>query len=108
MIDCGAGRQIKEVNCANGDWSRAPSSGSADPMNASWSDHPEVRCMCASAEERKRMLWRLLAKVGLSLCWQDRDHLCQLLLSYHEAFAVEEEDRGETDLIQVTIHIGDA
>ena len=39
---------------------------------------------------------------------QDKDHLLQLLLSRHQAFTVEEMDRGKTDLIEMTIDTGDA
>ena len=64
--------------------------------------------MCANTTERKQKLGGLLAEVGPTLCWQDKDCLRQLLLGHHQAFAVDEGDRGETDLIQMTIDTGDA
>ena len=56
----------------------------------------------------KRLLGRLVADVGPTLCWQDKDRLRQLLLSHHEVFAVEDGDRGETNLVQMTIDTGNA
>jgi hypothetical protein len=67
-----------------------------------------VKRVCANTAERKQKLRRLLAEVGRTLCWQDKDRLRQLLLGHHQAFAVDEGDRGETDLIQMTIDTGDA
>lgn len=58
--------------------------------------------------KRKQKLGQLLAEVGPTLSWQDKDRLRQLLLSYHHAFAVEEGDRGKTDLIEMTIDTGSA
>ena len=49
------------------------------------------------------MLGSLLAEVGPTLGWRDKDRLRRLLLNHHEAFAVDDGDRGETDLVQMTI-----
>ena len=57
---------------------------------------------------RKEKLAQKLAEVGPTLRWQDRDLLRQLLLDPHDAFAVEEGERGDTDLIQMSIDTGDA
>ena len=67
-----------------------------------------MKRVCANVAKRKEKLGRLLSDVGTALCWQDRDRLQQLLLGHHQAFAVEDGDRGETGLIQMTIDTGDA
>ena len=50
----------------------------------------------------------MLAEAGPELPGQERDQLHTLLLTNHEAFAVEEGERGETDLVQMTIDTGDS
>ena len=57
---------------------------------------------------RKEVLAKMLAEVGPTLRWQDRAELCQLLLEYHQAFTVEEGERGDTDLVQMSVDTGDA
>ena len=57
---------------------------------------------------RKKLLSESLAEAGKDLRWQERDKLHTLLLSNHEAFAVEKGERGETDLIQMEIETEDA
>ena len=57
---------------------------------------------------RKRKLAELLAEVGPTLKWQDKDSLHQLLLDQHQAFAVDEGERGDTDLVRMSIDTGDA
>ena len=54
-------------------------------------------------EHRRQSLGALQAEVGLTLTWQDKDRLRCLLLQNHHAFAVDEGERGETDLIQMSI-----
>ena len=105
VVGGGAGGQVEGVS--GGD-ERRPQTNSIEPSDATDQSQHVVGRVRANAVERKRKLGTLLAEVGLTLCWQDRDHLRQLLLGHHEAFAVEEEDRGETDLIQMTIDTGDA
>ena len=56
---------------------------------------------------RKRKLAELLAEVG-PLKWQDKDSLHQLLLDQHQAFAVDEGERGDTDIVRMSIDTGDA
>ena len=51
--------------------------------------------------DRKRRLARALAKVGPTLMWQQKDSLCQLLLAQHQGFALDEGERGNTDIIQM-------
>ena len=67
-----------------------------------------MRRVHGNMTERKRKLGELLAEAGPTLSWQEKDRLRQLLLSHHRAFAIEKGDRGETDLVQMTIDTGDA
>ena len=53
-------------------------------------------------------LGALLAEVGPTLMWQHKDRLRCLLLQNHHAFAVDKGERGETDLIQMSIDTGNA
>lgn len=59
-------------------------------------------------DRRKQALDALLAEVGPYLKWQDRGRLRCILLENHHAFAVEEGERGETDLIQMYIDTNNA
>ena len=58
--------------------------------------------------DRKRRLAHALAEVGPTLTWQQKDSLCQLLLAQHQGFALDEGERGNTDVIQMSIDTGDA
>ena len=58
--------------------------------------------------DRKRKLGDFLSAEGASLQVQDRDKLFQFLLAHHDIFAIDEGDRGETDLVQMTIDTGEA
>ena len=40
--------------------------------------------------------------------WQDKDRLLQFLLQNHQVFPSDEAERGETNLIQMTINTGEA
>ena len=102
VVGVGTGGQVEEVSGGKG---RQPRTNSIVPIDLSQHD---VRRLRAKAAERKEKLGKLLVEVGPTLCWQDKDRLRQLLLSHHQAFAVEEGDRGETDLIQMTIDTGNA
>ena len=82
--------------------------GDREPSDATEPNEHNVKRVCANTAKRKQKLGRLLAEVGPTLSWQDKDRLRQLLLGHHQAFAVEEGDRGETDLIQMTVDTGDA
>ena len=68
----------------------------------------QVKSVCANASERKKKLGELLAEVGPSLQWQEKDRLRCLLLDNHHAFVVDDTDRGETNLLQMHIDTGDA
>ena len=58
--------------------------------------------------DRKRKLGKFLSAEGASLQLEDRDKLFQFLLAHHDIFAIDEGDRGETDLVQMTIDTGEA
>ena len=58
--------------------------------------------------ERKKKLASMIAEIGPELTWQERDALRQLVLEKHLAFAVEDEEDGCTDLVEMTIETGDA
>lgn len=57
---------------------------------------------------RQRKLTSMIAEVGLTLKWKERDSLHQLLLEKNQVFAVEEGEHGSTDVIQMTVDTGDA
>ena len=67
-----------------------------------------IKSVCANAAECKKRLSNVLAEVGPSLQWQEKDKLWCLLLNNHHTFAVDERDRGETDLVQMRVDTGDA
>ena len=57
---------------------------------------------------RKVKLGKLLAEEGAALKWQDKDKLLQFLLENHQVFTLDEGNRGETNLVQMTIDTGEA
>jgi len=59
-------------------------------------------------EVRKQRLARLVQEEAADLPWQERSQLHSFLLEHHQAFALEEGERGETDLIQMHIDTGDS
>ena len=67
-----------------------------------------IKSVCVNAAERKKQLSDVLAEVRPSLQWQEKDKLRCLLLNNHHVFAVDERDRGETDLVQMRVDTGDA
>ena len=64
--------------------------------------------LIAGEEERKKCLAKLLVGEGQELKWQHRDKLYSLLLAHHSAFALDKDERGETDLVQMEILTGDS
>lgn len=56
----------------------------------------------------RRKFVKMLAELGPTLPWQEKEKLLQLLLHHHKAFVVEEGERGDTDLLQMTIDTGDS
>ena len=59
-----------------------------------------------SGATRKHKLAEMLAEIGPTLRWQDKDQLLQLLLEHHTPFAVDEGERGDTDLVQCRLRQG--
>ena len=57
---------------------------------------------------RKQKLAGMLKGEGAGLPWQEKSKLHMLLLEYHNIFQLEEDDRGETDMVQMQIDTGDA
>lgn len=105
VVGSGVGGQVEEVI---GREEGRPRNDSTEPSEATDPIRHNVRRVRANTAERKQRLGKLLVDVGSTLCWQDKDRLRHLLLSHHQAFAVEDGERGETDLIQMTIDTADA
>ena len=59
-------------------------------------------------DSRKEKLGKLFTEEGAALKWQDKDKLLQFLLMNHQVFALDEAERGETNLVQMTIDKGEA
>ena len=78
----------------------------ADHIPTSTADVRTV--MTQDVADRKRKLGEFLSAEGASLQLQDRDKLFQFLLAHHDVFAIDEVDRGETDLVQMAIDTGEA
>lgn len=97
----GVGGKVEEVSDCEEGRSRT---NSIEPSDTTEPNVCYVKWVCTNTTERKQKLGRFLAEVGPTLCWQDKHRLRQLLLRYHQAFAVDEGDRGETDLMQMTIY----
>ena len=114
VVGRGAGGKVVEVNNGVGELSQVDSNDPNDLYDTNGSNNPSdsinitaadtliVRRVGATPAERKRMMGGLLAEVGTTLCWQDKDRLRRLLLDHQEAFALEDGERGETDLVQMT------
>jgi len=63
----------------------------------------------ASAQEDKSCRERLVKMITvLDLPEPDKTLLCDFLLDHNDVFALDEIDRGETDLVQLEIDTGDA
>ena len=56
----------------------------------------------------RKILEDILLQEEMSLGTDKKEQLIKLLLQNHQAFAVEDGERGETDLLQFTIDTGDA
>ena len=69
-----------------------------------------VRVVSTDDEDtrRKSDLARLFKEEAASLTWQERDLLNGLLFQYHEAFALNDEERGETGLVKLEIDTSNA
>jgi len=68
--------------------------------------------MVNSTDEKEVQYWQKLLRQclfldkELSLTWQEKDQLLQLLLLNHDAFTLTDGERGETDLLQIKIDTG--
>ena len=60
------------------------------------------------ADTRKEKLATLLANEGSTLKPQDKECLLRLLQEFHQAFVLDDGERGETDLISMEIDTGNA
>ena len=58
--------------------------------------------------DRQRKLTQSIAEIGAELPWQDKSTLCFLLCEYHDVFALENGERGETDIVRMEINTGEA
>ena len=59
-------------------------------------------------EDRKYKLVEAIEEEGADLPWQERSKLHSLLLKHHQAFCLEDGERGEMDLVELKIDTGDA
>ena len=69
--------------------------------------HSDVKRVESGAEWRKEKL-RELYKDNIDLPHPVKDSFLQFLSNHHEAFSLEENERGETDLLEMEIDTGDA
>ena len=68
----------------------------------------QVTAMCTtSSQQRKQKLSKLLAKKDSCLSEEEMYTIESALIDRHKAFALEENERGETDLFQLEIETGD-
>ena len=107
---CGVGQEDRVDGCGvvqedRGDGGRGlVVEGQADIIRSS----TIVSTISTNADHHRQTLGELLAEVGPTLKWQDKDRLRHLLLNNHQAFAVDKGERGESELIQMSIDTGDA
>ena len=83
---------------------------SATPVGAHPGTQPVVCQVSITAreQERKEILSKLLQHEGANLPQEERDKLHMCVLEQHEAFAIEDKERGETNLTQFQIDTGNA
>ncbi len=60
------------------------------------------------AQERKHKLMDLLQDEAVDIPQSQKEDFHQVLAEHHEAFVLEDGERGETDLVQFQIDTGDA
>ncbi len=79
-----------------------------EPLPETTSEPATVRMIkkCSLEADRKKELAKLFEREGDNLTWQEKDKLYLLLSNYHEAFALTDDERGETGLVQLTIDTG--
>ena len=56
----------------------------------------------------KRKLDKLPTEERTTLKWPGKDKFLQFLLENHQIFALDEAERGEINLVQITINTGEA
>ena len=76
-------------------------------------NHPsvvqQVKATCVSrSQERRLKLTQMLSLDETELAEEDKRTIESALLDLHEAFILEDKERGETDLLQLEIETGDA
>ena len=55
---------------------------------------------------RKQRLWELIGEPNYSVKPEQTEELHAFLSDYHEVFYIEEQEQGETDLVEMEIHTG--
>ena len=94
-----------EATVVVADWKTEDS----DRENTSNTDRPLIQAVSSTYDSvRERKLADMIAEVGPTLKWQERDSLRQLLPEKNPVFVVEEGEHGNTDLVQMTIDTRDA
>ena len=61
-----------------------------------------------NTSDRQWKLTQSIAEIGADLPRQDKSTLHSLLCEYHNAFALEDGERGETDIVRMEIDTGEA
>ena len=59
-------------------------------------------------EDRKKKLMELIKLEASDVCGNNKAELLNMISRYHEAFSLTEDERGETDLVQLEINTGQA
>ena len=81
------------------------------PMPNSTDSSPSARAgniTSTNTSDRQRTLTQSIAEIGAELPWQDKSRLYSLLCEYHTTFALEDGERGETDVVRMEINTGEA
>ena len=66
------------------------------------------KTMSETVEDRKAKLTAILEEEAMPLTHAEKEKLLHVLLEHHDAFALDEKERGETDLAPFKIDTGDA
>ena len=66
------------------------------------------KTMSETAEDRKAKLTAILEEEAMPLTHAEKEKLLHVLLEHHDVFALDEKERGETDLAPFKIDTGDA
>ena len=68
----------------------------------------QVQSITKKQDSRERKLLDMLKLKDCSLKQDDQTRLKSVLVTHHEAFSLSPDERGETDLVQLAIKMGDA